>query len=60
MCGGSSMQWDPMWQLYRPLGGLFPVTEAEGPRHSHRRGVGGIIYARGAPQPYRLLWYPQE
>jgi hypothetical protein len=22
---------------------------AEGPRHSHRRGVGGIVYARGAP-----------
>jgi hypothetical protein len=21
----------------------------EGPRHSHRQGVGGIVYARGAP-----------
>jgi hypothetical protein len=25
------------------------VMAAEGPRHSHRRGVGGIVYARGAP-----------
>jgi hypothetical protein len=24
-------------------------TAAEGPRHCHRRGVGGIIYARGTP-----------
>jgi hypothetical protein len=23
---GSSMQWDPVWRLYRSLGGLFPVT----------------------------------
>jgi hypothetical protein len=22
MSGGSSMQWDPVWRLYRPLGGL--------------------------------------
>jgi hypothetical protein len=25
------------------------MTTGEGPRHSHRRGVGGIVYARGAP-----------
>jgi hypothetical protein len=25
------------------------VTAGEGPTHSHRRGVGGIVYARGAP-----------
>jgi hypothetical protein len=42
------MQWDPVWLLYRPLGVLFPVTTAYGPRHSHRRGVGGIVYAGGA------------
>jgi hypothetical protein len=28
---------------------LFPVMAVERPRHSHRRGVGGIVYARGAP-----------
>jgi hypothetical protein len=43
------MQWDPVWRLYRPLRGLFPVTIAEGPRHSHWRGVGGIINAHGTP-----------
>jgi hypothetical protein len=42
------MQWDPVWRLCRPLGGHFPVTVGEGPRHRHRRGVGDIIYARGA------------
>jgi hypothetical protein len=42
------MQWDLVWRLYKPLRGLFPVTAAKGPRHSHRRGVGGIVYARGA------------
>jgi hypothetical protein len=26
----------------------FPVTTGEGPRHSHRRGVWGIVYACGA------------
>jgi hypothetical protein len=25
------------------------VTVGEAPRQSHRRGVGGIVYARGAP-----------
>jgi hypothetical protein len=25
------------------------VTTGEGPRHSHRRGVGGIVSAHGAP-----------
>jgi hypothetical protein len=24
--GGSTMQWDTVWRLYRLLGGLFPVT----------------------------------
>jgi hypothetical protein len=24
------------------------MTAGEGPRHSHRQGVGGIVYARGA------------
>jgi hypothetical protein len=43
------MQWDPVWRLYRPLGVLFTMTAAEGPRHSHRQGVRGIGYARGAP-----------
>jgi hypothetical protein len=28
------MQWDPVWRLYRPLRGLFPVMVAKGPRHS--------------------------
>jgi hypothetical protein len=42
------MQWDPVWRLYRPLNDLFPVTMGEGPRHSHRQGVRGIVYARGA------------
>jgi hypothetical protein len=27
----------------------FPCDTVEGPRHSYRRGVGGIVYARGAP-----------
>jgi hypothetical protein len=39
----------PSVALYRPHGGLFPVMAAEGPRHSHRRRVGGIVYAHGAP-----------
>jgi hypothetical protein len=43
------MQWDPVWQLCRPLRGHFPVMAGEGPRHSHQRGVGGIAYVRGAP-----------
>jgi hypothetical protein len=38
-----------VWRLYRPLGGLFPVTAAKGPRHNHRRGIGGIVYACSAP-----------
>jgi hypothetical protein len=25
------------------------VTAVEGPRHSHRQGVGGIVYERNAP-----------
>jgi hypothetical protein len=24
---GSSIQWDPMWRLYRPLGDVFPVQQ---------------------------------
>jgi hypothetical protein len=28
---------------------LFLVMIAEDPRHSHRRGVWGIVYARGTP-----------
>jgi hypothetical protein len=43
------MQWDPVWQLCRALRGHFLVTAGEGPRHSHRRGVRGIVYACGAP-----------
>jgi hypothetical protein len=43
------MQLDPVWRLCRPLGDHFPVTTGEGPRHSHHQGVGGIVYARGAP-----------
>jgi hypothetical protein len=43
------MKWDPVWRLYRPLGGIFPMTTAESPRHSYRRGVEGIIYAYGTP-----------
>jgi hypothetical protein len=35
--------------LYRPIGSLFPVTAVEGPRLSHQRGVGGIVYACGTP-----------
>jgi hypothetical protein len=27
----------------------FPVTIAEGPRHSHLRGVRCIVFARGTP-----------
>jgi hypothetical protein len=27
MSRGSSFQCDPVWRLYRPLGGLFTVTE---------------------------------
>jgi hypothetical protein len=44
------MQWDPVWRLYIPLRCLFPVMAAEGPRHSHRRGVGRIVYARSIPE----------
>jgi hypothetical protein len=43
------MQWDLVWPLYRPLEGLFPVSTAEGPRHSHQQGVGGIVYTHGIP-----------
>jgi hypothetical protein len=43
------MQWDPVWRLYKPLRGLSPVMTAKVPRHSHRQGVGGIVYAHGAP-----------
>jgi hypothetical protein len=43
------MQWDPVWRLCRTLGGHFPVMAGEGPRHSHRCGVRGIVYARGVP-----------
>jgi hypothetical protein len=42
------MQWDPVWGLCRPLGGHFPVTAGERLKHSHQRGVGGIVYACGA------------
>jgi hypothetical protein len=38
--------WDLVWRLCRPLRGHFPVTAGEGNRHSHRQGVGGIVYAR--------------
>jgi hypothetical protein len=27
----------------------FPMTAVESPRQSHRQGVRGIVYARGAP-----------
>jgi hypothetical protein len=47
--GGSSIQWDLVWRLYRPLRGLFPVTAVKGPKHSHRRGVRSIVYAGSAP-----------
>jgi hypothetical protein len=40
------MQWDLVWRLCRPLGGHFLVMTGEGPRHSHRQDVGGIVYAR--------------
>jgi hypothetical protein len=49
MSGGSSIQWDLVWRLYKPLRGPFSVMAAEGPRHSHHRGVGGIANACDAP-----------
>jgi hypothetical protein len=42
------MQWDLVWRLCRPLRGHFLVMAGEGPRHTHRRGVRGIVYARDA------------
>jgi hypothetical protein len=49
MSGRLSMWWDPVWWLCRLFRGHFPVTAGEGPRHGHRWGVGGIVYARDAP-----------
>jgi hypothetical protein len=43
------MQWDPVWLLCRPLRGYFPVMVGEGPRHSNRQDVGGIVYACDTP-----------
>jgi hypothetical protein len=43
------MQWDLVWRLCRPPKGHFNMTAGEGPRHSHRRGVWGIVYACGTP-----------
>jgi hypothetical protein len=43
------MQWDLVWRLCRLLGGHFLGMAGEGPKHSHRRGVGGIVHARVAP-----------
>jgi hypothetical protein len=30
----------------------------KGPRYSHRRGVGGIVYALGAPPAIRIVVVP--
>jgi hypothetical protein len=43
------MQWDVVWQLCKPLRGNFPMMIGEGPRHRHRRGVRGVVYACGGP-----------
>jgi hypothetical protein len=43
------MQWVLVWRLCRALGGYFLVTAGEAPRHSHRRGVRGIVYAVAPP-----------
>jgi hypothetical protein len=50
--------WSRVWGVIYAVGPVvtvqtpqshFPLTAGEGPRHSHRHGVGGIVYARGAP-----------
>jgi hypothetical protein len=51
------MQWDPVWQLCRPLEGHFPVTAGEGPRHSHRGGVGGLSM-HAAPPATQIVVVP--
>jgi hypothetical protein len=53
------MQWEPVWRLSRPLGGHFPVTAGEGPRHSHDK-VPGALSMHVAPPAIRIIVVPTE
>jgi hypothetical protein len=43
------MQWDPVWRLYRPLGGLPYHVQQWRVLDIAIDEVLGIVYARGAP-----------
>jgi hypothetical protein len=55
--GRSSMQWDPLWWLCKSLGGHFPMTAGEGPRHSHRWELGALSM-HVAPSAMRIVVVP--
>jgi hypothetical protein len=55
--GGSSMQWDPVWQLYRPLGGLLSDVRQRKVLDIAIYEVSGALSMHATPQAYRLLWY---
>jgi hypothetical protein len=51
------MLWDPVWQLYRPLGGLpYDVWQPK-VLDIVIDEVSGALSMHAAPQPYKLLWY---
>jgi hypothetical protein len=58
--GGSSMQWDPVWRLYIPLGGLPCDVWQRKVLDIAIDEVSGHCLCTWHPRLYRLLWYPQE
>jgi hypothetical protein len=43
------ISWDPVWRLLLDRSKVNCFDRAEDPRQCSRRGVGGSVYARGAP-----------
>jgi hypothetical protein len=60
MSRGSSMQWGPVWRLYRPFGGLPCDVWQRKVLNIAIDEVLGALSMHAAPRQYRLLWYPQE
>jgi hypothetical protein len=60
MSRGSSIQWDPVWRLYRPIRGLPCDVRQRKVLDIAIDGVLGALSMHKAPRLYRLLWYPHE
>jgi hypothetical protein len=56
--GVSSVQCDPVWRLYRTIGGLPYDLRLRKVLYIAIDEVSGVLSMHVASQPYGVLWYP--